>query len=530
MKSAAGSHAPTSQIVHLRSCAGPIFTEGCGVDLVAKQRIITGGAIAGALVIGWQIAEGTLGWVAVIGTAGLLLAANIYFRLAADALIVGLIIVGYLIGNRGFAQLHPPNLPLLPAETALLLGVSYGVWRCARSRRLPVGRDALNVLLFLWLVLAAVRLPMDFRRHGFVAIRDFAMVYYALFFFLGQLWGEDRGLRDWLLRCFNIGFAFTVPAFWAFNRWPEWFGNVFTLGGTPLIFIKSDVAGGFMAAGFFWFGHRYCAKRHVGWLTLCVLSLIGVGISNSRAASVALIVGAIWLILLRAWKMLAVMGALSLAGLIGLAGHAVFSHQAFSTTPLYRGYESAASIVDFNRERTYQSEALGDKSDNNQFRLVWWRTVIAETLADGPTLGLGFGHDLASEFSRIYYADANDDFSARSPHNYLLSVLARTGVVGLTLMLLLIGVLARETWRARRTFSDNESILPLWLACWMIMITACFGVVLEGPMGAVVFWTTLGLANAATKTDAATAAVESSPTLDPILPSDTEADQLTPAS
>jgi CHASE3 domain sensor protein len=30
----------------------------------------------------------------------------------------------------------------------------------------------------------------------------------------------------------------------------------------------------------------------------------------------------------------------------------------------------------------------------------------------------------------------------------------------------------------------------------VILVSACFGVVLEGPMGAVVFWTILGLASA----------------------------------
>jgi hypothetical protein len=30
----------------------------------------------------------------------------------------------------------------------------------------------------------------------------------------------------------------------------------------------------------------------------------------------------------------------------------------------------------------------------------------------------------------------------------------------------------------------------------VVFLSACFGVVLEGPMGAVVFWTTLGMASA----------------------------------
>ena len=44
---------------------------------------------------------------------------------------------------------------------------------------------------------------------------------------------------------------------------------------------------------------------------------------------------------------------------------------------------------------------------------------------------------------------------------------------------------------------NTDSTLPLWLAAWAILASACFGVVLEGPMSATVFWTLLGLANGA---------------------------------
>ena len=42
----------------------------------------------------------------------------------------------------------------------------------------------------------------------------------------------------------------------------------------------------------------------------------------------------------------------------------------------------------------------------------------------------------------------------------------------------------------------HGTVFLLWLGGWGIFTSACFGVVLEGPMGAVVFWTILGLASA----------------------------------
>ena len=43
--------------------------------------------------------------------------------------------------------------------------------------------------------------------------------------------------------------------------------------------------------------------------------------------------------------------------------------------------------------------------------------------------------------------------------------------------------------------------LVYWCMVWGIFGSACFGVVLEGPMGAIVFWTLLGMANALTYQD-----------------------------
>jgi hypothetical protein len=50
------------------------------------------------------------------------------------------------------------------------------------------------------------------------------------------------------------------------------------------------------------------------------------------------------------------------------------------------------------------------------------------------------------------------------------------------------------SWRRDKTQGESPALFSM---CWVILVSACFGVVLEGPMGAVVFWTLLGLANAA---------------------------------
>ncbi len=119
------------------------------MDLVLRQRLLADGALAVALFAGWQIAQGSLGLVLAMMALGLLILATFLLRMDPEALVAGAVIVGYLVGNRGFAQLHPQNLPLLPGEFALGLGLACGAWRWARSHTVPVRRGFLNAALLV---------------------------------------------------------------------------------------------------------------------------------------------------------------------------------------------------------------------------------------------------------------------------------------------------------------------------------------------------------------------------------------------
>ena len=88
-----------------------------------------------------------------------------------------------------------------------------------------------------------------------------------------------------------------------------------------------------------------------------------------------------------------------------------------------------------------------------------------------------------------------DDFAARSPHSILVTTFGRMGIVGVLVFLGVMAVTGVTTVRAIRAVDVTSTEIALWASAWLILISACFGVVLEGPMGAVVFWTLLGMAN-----------------------------------
>lgn len=131
-----------------------------------------------------------------------------------------------------------------------------------------------------------------------------------------------------------------------------------------------------------------------------------------------------------------------------------------------------------------------------QFRLAWWGKIIDYTF-NGPYFwtGKGFGINLAD-------ADGfqpTADHSLREPHNSHLSVLARMGVPGFILWILLQAGFALFLLRAllahRRAGDKQLAAVGVWvLAFWAaMMVNTSFDPYLEGPQGGIWFWALFGL-------------------------------------
>jgi len=147
------------------------------VLLGALAAVVMGVGLANESLLLSFLAVGMLFWAIIEWAGGPL----------PEAWLLAAILAGYIIGNRGFAQLSLSSVvPLLPAETVLLVALPALGARMAFGQMRAFYRDSLNYALLAWVLLGAARLPLDISHHGFFALRDFAMVYYAAFFFLGQ--------------------------------------------------------------------------------------------------------------------------------------------------------------------------------------------------------------------------------------------------------------------------------------------------------------------------------------------------------
>lgn len=480
------------------------FGRGLGIAAV----VAGGAAIAGAIVVQPVVAAGAV----LIGTTvAVALAWPGRFPLWTLALL-GLVLVGYAMLGRGFA--HVGRTPVYVGELAMglvLLGavVSGGARRALRS---PV----------VWILLAymawgaASTLPyLDV--YGFVALRDAALWGYGIFavavaaLLLGT--GAWRRVSEaygrwlpWLLAWLPIGYPAAVLLAERIPRLP---------GGVAILEIKpGDVAvhlagaGAFLLLGLHAPGRsdRRMALEWVGWVAWFVALFLAA--SQNRGGMVAVVTALALLFALRPsarWIRPILMGTLLLGAAVALDLRLETGDRREASARQLAA--NVTSVVGGETER-------GNLESTIEWRMSWWGDIAGYTLA-GPHFwtGKGFGVNLADDDG--YQTKA--DHSLRSPHNGHLTVLARSGVPGLALWVLLQGAFGASLLaayaRARRAGRDDWArfdlwILTFWTAC---LVNATFDVFLEGPQGGIWFWSVVGVGIAALEAQRRNPAMAPSP-------------------
>jgi hypothetical protein len=469
---------------------------GCTMSPQLRLLLVSLACAALAVWLGVKIAEGSFFWPGVAAAAAIGAASVRLLRLPLDAILCGWLLIGYIAGNRGFAQLMPaPGIPLLPAEGVLLIAGGWRLVAAGFERRLPFVRDPLNLAILVWLVAGGARLLFDTPAHGFLAIRDSAMVYYAIFFFLAQEIGRDRVARNYLAACAVIGCLLLLPLFALNQAFPDVFIHHLTVHGVPVIHFKGDLLFTFFAIGSLLVFFAAPARFALPLRLLAVGMFLFVAGGDNRASAVGLVGACAALVLARRWTYPAWQATAAGVALVLVFGLATVANNSWAEQKLHGMTDRVRSLTDLQGLARYQSAESFNKGDNNRFRLVWWMNVVTDTWNRSPVFGLGFGADLAAGFLQEYYPEADEEFSARSPHNFFLSVFGRMGFAGLGVWLVVCLCMARRGWHVLRREHDPGA-WGLWCSLLVLLVSATFGVVLEGPMGAVPFWILLGLAHA----------------------------------
>ena len=399
---------------------------------------------------------------------------------------LGILLAGYAIFGKSFAYIGAP--PLYLGEIALLSGLCLFL-----TGRLSFGvfADRTHLLLGLLMLWGVARTVPFIDEYGSDALRDSIIINYGLFSFVVTallLQNPDRiTLIIKFLGVMTTVLVLLAPLLFLLSddAAQSWQG-----GGGSIFFAKPGVTtvhlGG--AALLALFGFR---RAGAVWLTILCVSIC-IGASQNRggalAVTVMLFFGAV-----ASNRIRELAGLLAVTFVVLAIGYALDL-----TIPTNRARDiSVAQVV--NNFLSIFGGGNADQVSTKTWRLEWWRSIIDYTIY-GPYFwsGKGFGINLAISDGVMASADKGLVAALRSPHSCHFTILARTGVIGLTLwaatMISWCATLLHRILEARQRGDYNWLCFFVLALCYALglLIDASFDVALEGPMSGIWFWCIFG--------------------------------------
>ena len=465
------------------SASSHVALPGGGTDTakVAGLVLVSAVAIGGAVALDVRLAA-TL--TALVIALAVIVAAG--SRLVDMALgTIAVLLIGYAFLGRGFAYFGVP--PLFIGELGLVLGL---VALLVGPRHGPVQPTQIALAAFaMW---GALQTFPYLPTYGVDALRDGVAWAYGLFAIVVSVLLTPRHLMAGL-RIYQRAIPFFLV----------WVPIAIVLTETRILPTApgSDVSLVHVKGG------------DIGVQLAAIAAFILVGLyARGRPPIPEVVTWALWLFAV------ALVGILNRGGLLAAsaAGAALLYVRAASRvlTVLYVAVAllTVVIIVDPKIETAGRAISMSQMVDNltslvsdsneqdlegtKAFRLRWWGEIVDYTVG-GPYFwtGKGFGINLAD-------ADGfqpTEDRSLRAPHNGHIEILARAGVPGLALWLLLQLVYAASLMRAAARARARDDALAIqalgfvfvfWFAA---LINSTFDPYLQGPQGGVWYWTMMGV-------------------------------------
>ena len=389
--------------------------------------------------------------------------------------------------------------PLYWGEVTMAAGLLLIAPQIRRTDFLQKTRP-LTIVIAGFMVLGAVSTAISFPRWRMDALRDAAIWYYALFYFIGLGLAAQKAVADrvWhLLRNFWLLALVWNTANLLSQNTLSHFGPIIPGRGVSLFFNARDEAGQNLALG--------------AIIVLCTTTLSRRPVLRGLLVPVALVgLAAIAASEGRAMRM----GIASGAGAVLLLGFAPHGTPHFNTRLLKLAVAAVpvlALVSVASPERVVKLAHLDRFAEANPsdpegtagWRLIWWQRLYAEVMKKNPAFGLGFGESL-----HVYHPllqNSQQEFMVRSPHNFNMTVFTRMGVVGLLLWIAIlaagIGSLFGRVWRGsaggHAYTPERRDELTFWILMLVCtVVNSSLGVLMEGPVLGIWFWFALGFASA----------------------------------
>ncbi len=401
-----------------------------------------------------------------------------------------IVLMGYAINGKGFAYIGIP--PLFIGEATMVIGAVV----LLRTRGWAKLWETPPILaLSAFMLFGIARTIPYLSKYGLDCIRDSCLYYYGAFAFMAAGLLIARPARLLTLLTFYRKFArvflvailavFVIYHFGA-NVLPKWpWGEGVTIinekEGDVLVHLAGVVA--------FWMSGLAGPVPSAWAIFLALDAAIMGAIDRAGTLSFGAAMGLGMIHQPRGtmgWRMIG--GVLAAVILLGLSGVHI-------PIPNGKGREISFDQIVTNVRSTFGDVGSNGLDSTKEWRMEWWKDIVRDTVCGKYFWdGKGFGINLADEYG---YQVGNR--TLRSPHNAHFTVLARMGVPGLVLWILVqgawgLGILDAYI-KSRRSVDRPWSGLFLFLgAFWLaFLINSSFDVFLEGPMGGIWFWSLYGV-------------------------------------
>ena len=419
--------------------------------------------------------------------------------------LLGPLLGGYLLLDKAWAYIRLPGTPLYIGEMVLAVG-AFGVLAATGYLRIPVRDEPILAVLAAFFLWGFIRFLPGFQAYGIWALRDFALCYYCLFaFFTVAALARAPDLLDrWLAQLARF-----VP--WLLIWLP--FGLVLFLhvhgihvpfsGGMSALTHKPGNAAiaAVIALGAMWLFPDTRSTRSRAALSILALVTMALSATQNRGGLVGATAGAlIGLMFLPSGDRLRLIVRAVAVTALGLVLAVQLSLKIPAAGTGSRSFSASQLIQNVT---SIGGGASGNLAGTVAARDVLWTLIYHQQVTDGQLLdGFGFGVNLPYLVNDTQVANGSDPL--RSPHNSHDDVLARMGLIGLSLWIALwLGWYWRMVtgcWRlARRGMHTRRQVGALCLiVVTAILVSSFFDPQLEGAQIAALMWTAFGVGVAVT--------------------------------
>ena len=428
---------------------------------------------------------------------GAFTAGAVAWRRLANLTILALagLLLGYAFLGRGFA--HLGFYPIFVGEAVLATGIAaLAGTRISRALRLPL--VTLLAPFLMWNIICTIPHIAD---HGVDSLRDAVVWGYAIFSVLIGLLVTTTShievVHRFYRRCIPIFLAWTPVLLYLFRLRHESLPRA-PGSEVPIVgFVPGDTAVHLAGIAAFMILRPDMPRRThlfaaLGGLSLWMLwSVDFIAVSSlGRGGMLSIVAGVLVAGLLRfsiaSWLRAGFLAAF--VGLILVALDPQVDIGAPRNLSVRQVVTNLGSVTGEVNHRALDS--------TREWRLTWWKKIVDYTFR-GPYFwaGKGFGINLADADG---FQVEEGQWPLRSPHNGHLTILARSGVVGLALWVLLQGGFGLSLLRAYRRSRKRRDplserscawILAYWLAA---QVNVAFSTALESPHAGIWLWCIIG--------------------------------------